>query len=220
MLKKITLVFALTILFNTIKSQNLQVHYDFLEDDSYFTSTLEMFKPNPKGATFWFVDFDYLSDTNGSASSGYMEFAKYFNLGVTNKYTFTLQFNDGVAYWGNLGQAFLVGSTYNLNLGDFSLSTELLYKYQQGNNPNGQITFVYYFPLLGGKGELTGFADIWTIDKVNSNSKDFVFMSQPQFWYFISEKISVGGEMRITNNFYPEKGWKYTATFGLKWNME
>mgnify|MGYP001338577770 CR=1 FL=1 len=214
MLKKITLVFALTILFNTIKSQNLQVHYDFLEDDSYFTSTLEMFKPNPKGATFWFVDFDYLSDTNGSASSGYMEFAKYFNLGDTNKYTFTLQFNDGVAYWGNLGQAFLVGSTYNLNLGDFSLSTELLYKYQQGNNPNGQITFVYYFPLLGGKGELTGFADIW-------NDGDLVvWMTEPQIWYSFGQ-LAVGGEVEISQNFVWGAGEdiQVMPTLGVKWEF-
>ena len=92
--------------------------------------------------------------------------------------------------------------------------------YKQKNDPNGQLTFVFYMPLLNGKAELTGFADIWTIDKENSNSKDVVFMSQPQFWYLLSEKISIGGEMRITNNFYPVNGWKYTATFGLKWNME
>ena len=58
-------------------------------------------------------------------------------------------------------------------------------------------------------------ADIWTIDKENSNSKDVVFMSQPQFWYLLSEKISIGGEMRITNNFYPVNGWKYTKTKDL-----
>lgn len=220
MLKKIVFILSFLSLSNNIKSQNLQLHYDFLEDENYFTSTLEMFRVNDKGATFWFVDFDYLSDTKGSASSGYMEFAKYFNLGNSNKYTFTLQFNDGVAYWGNLGQAFLAGPTFNVSLGNFSLSTELLYMYKQKNDPNGQLTFVFYMPLLNGKAELTGFADIWTIDKENSNSKDVVFMSQPQFWYLLSEKISIGGEMRITNNFYPVNGWKYTATFGLKWNME
>ena len=136
MLKKIVFILSFLSLSNNIKSQNLQLHYDFLEDENYFTSTLEMFRVNDKGATFWFVDFDYLSDTKGSASSGYMEFAKYFNLGNSNKYTFTLQFNDGVAYWGNLGQAYLAGPTFNLSLGNFSLSTELLYMYKQKNDPS------------------------------------------------------------------------------------
>ena len=220
MFKQFIFIILFILVFNNIKSQNLQVHYDFIEDENYFTSTLEMFRSNDTGATFWFVDFDYQSETNGAASLGYMEFAKYFNLGNSNKYTLTLQFNDGVAYWGNLGQAFLAGPTYNLSLRNFSLSTELLYMYKKQSNPNGQLTFVFYLPLLNGKAELTGFADIWTFDKENTNSKDIIFMSQPQLWYLLSENLYIGGEARITNNFYPVKGWKFTGTIGIKWNME
>jgi len=220
MIKKFIFTILFILVFNNIKSQNLQIHYDFIENENYFTSTLEMFRSTDTGATFWFVDFDYLSDTNGSASLGYMEFAKHFNLGNSNRYTFTLQFNDGVAYWGNLGQVYLAGPTFNLSLGNFSLSTQLLYRYKQRNDPNAQLTFVFYLPLLNGKAELTGFTNIWTIDKENSNSKDMVFMSQPQIWYLISEKFSIGGESRITNNFYDLEGWKFTGTIGIKWNME
>lgn len=40
-------------------SQNLQVHYDMGKDRGYITTTLEMFKPDKYGNTFFFVDFDH-----------------------------------------------------------------------------------------------------------------------------------------------------------------
>lgn len=42
-----------------LSAQNLQLHYDFGQDRKFFTSTLEMFKPDTLGSTFWFVDFDF-----------------------------------------------------------------------------------------------------------------------------------------------------------------
>jgi hypothetical protein len=40
-------------------AQNFQLHYDFGEDRKYFTATLEMFRPDTLGSTFWFADLDF-----------------------------------------------------------------------------------------------------------------------------------------------------------------
>ena len=54
-----------------VKGKNLQLHYDLGEDRDYFTSTLELFRPDSAGATFFFVDFDYNSSSAGGASLAY-----------------------------------------------------------------------------------------------------------------------------------------------------
>ncbi|HQB79593.1 MAG TPA: DUF5020 family protein, partial [Tenuifilaceae bacterium] len=65
MLKKFTLVALLAIAALAVNAQNLQLHYDFGEDREFFTTTLEMFKPDQYGSTFFFVDMDYSADKGG-----------------------------------------------------------------------------------------------------------------------------------------------------------
>ena len=110
------LFFNLTFFVSISAGQNLQIHYDFAEDRRYFTSTLEMYRPDEKGATFWFVDFDYNQPGNKSASVGYWEFARYMNLSFLEGLSGTLQFNDGVSRWGPLGHVWLAGITYPVDL--------------------------------------------------------------------------------------------------------
>ena len=56
----------------TSKAQNLQVFYDTERD--FVTSTLEMFRPDAFGSTFYFVDIDYTPRAIGA----YVEFAREF----------------------------------------------------------------------------------------------------------------------------------------------
>ena len=119
-------------------SQNLQVHYDFSEDRQFFTTTLEMFKPDAMGSTFWFADVDYNSDQpNKSASLAYWEIARYFTLPVLdNKLSATIQFNDGLligpageGYWGApLNSVWLAGVSYFIPAGKGNMSVDLLYR--------------------------------------------------------------------------------------------
>ena len=54
------------------KAQNLQVLYD--TDSDYVTTTLEMFRPDAFGSTFYFVDMDYTPRAIGA----YVEIAREF----------------------------------------------------------------------------------------------------------------------------------------------
>ena len=58
-MRKLALALVVLIAVATKAQTNLQVHYDFGKDRSYVTTTLEMFKPDKWGNTFFFVDFDY-----------------------------------------------------------------------------------------------------------------------------------------------------------------
>ena len=60
-------------------AQNLQLHYDFGKERKFFTATLEMFKPDTLGSTFWFVDFDFNFPGNPrSMSAAYWEISRDF----------------------------------------------------------------------------------------------------------------------------------------------
>lgn len=70
-------------IFVAIQAQNLQLHYDFGKDRGYLTSTLEMFRPDKLGSTFFFVDMNY--DVNGQkgVNLAYWEIAREFNISKT-----------------------------------------------------------------------------------------------------------------------------------------
>ena len=204
-----------------VSAQNLQIHYDLSKDHRYFTSTLEMYRRDERGATFWFVDFDYNEPNLSGASLGYWEIARYFKTTFNKNVSLTLQFNDGVASWGTLGQAWLAGGVYAFSLKKLSLSSELMYRQLRGSSSaDGQLTFVFFAPFLSGRAHFTGYMDIWTQDEMEDKEKKVIIMSQPQIWYTLSEKVYIGGEARITKNFSPQKGWYLYPTMGVKWEME
>ena len=218
---KVHTLFYLVFLISIVSAQNLQIHYDFSQDRSYFTSTLEMYRSDEKGATFWFVDFDYNEPNSTGASLGYWEIARYFKTTFNKNFSLTLQFNDGVASWGSLGQAWLAGGVYAFSLNKLNLSTELMYRQLRGSSSaDGQLTAVFFVPFLSGRAHFTGFMDIWTQDEIGEEAKEVIIMSQPQIWYALSENFYIGGETRITKNFLPKKEWQWYSTVGLKWDME
>ncbi|HPG39993.1 MAG TPA: DUF5020 family protein [bacterium] len=209
-------------------AQNLQVHYDFGRDRDYVTTTLEMFKPDEFGAFFFFVDMDYDMPGNKSMSTGYWEIARYIaipglaNLGVT------VQYNDGIMALPMetgelaafpLGQAWLGGVTWPLDLGIITLNTELLYRQARGSAaPDMQFTFVWTENLFTEKLLFTGYFDYWT--QVNSSGKKLhVFQMEPQLWYRLAGHLSLGGEVEISKNFIPRDGWQFMPTLGMKWDF-
>ena len=190
---------------------NLQVFYDFGEDRKNITSTLEMFKADGWGSTFFFVDYDYSTgprrdiekngvkpyDTVYSAYSSYFEIARSINfwedssLGdLSGHVEFNVLPNSGTYNW-------LFGVEYLLHNGDYSntFTIELLYKtfntkFTESKLPL-QLTFVWGMNnLFGIEGlKFSGFADIWGengpyADK-DKREKSLTFISEPQLWYNI-----------------------------------
>jgi hypothetical protein len=219
--------------FTKIFAQNIQLHYDFGEDRKYFTSTIEMFKPDEYGSTFFFVDFDFAMPGNNSISLAYFEIARYVN--VYDKLAVTVQYNDGfvtseaspVNYSFTLNQTWLAGVSYPIDLSVVTLNTDLLFrKTYNSDSPDGQLTLTWFVPFFEGKLNFTGFMDIWSQDKAVraqpnvDDKKEIVFLTEPQLWFNITNHVAVGTEFEISNNFLPfQDEIKVMPTLAAKWNF-
>ena len=55
-MKRILTTTLLAALFLSATAQNIQLHYDLGKDRQMFTTTVEMFKPDKLGNTFFFIE--------------------------------------------------------------------------------------------------------------------------------------------------------------------
>jgi len=229
MKKKLLLMALLPI---SLMAQNLQVHYDFGKDRNYVTTTLEMFKPDKWGNTFFFVDFDYNMGNENHPSAAYMEIArclKFWNgpLSLHVEYNGGLgTFPNATAFTGQAGfpinNAYLIGLDYGWNNADFTktLNLKALYKHIAGKQESAQLTAVWGLHFLKKKMSFTGFADVW-LEKNTFGAKttNTVFITEPQLWYNFSEHLSLGTEVEIATNFAGVEGFKVCPTLAAKWNF-
>ena len=151
---------------------NLQVFYDLGENRKYVTTTLEMFKGDDWGSTFFFVDYDYLNQDYRDKEIGlvkpfsnmygahqsYFEIARAINfwqesgLGALSAH---VEFNAGIfpelqqgtyGFFSN-NRNWLFGVEYFMHNSDFSntFTVELLYKTFKGSESHLplQLTFVW-----------------------------------------------------------------------------
>lgn len=220
------LLFASTLIF----AQNIQLHRDFGKDRNYFTSTVEMFKPDKWGNTFFFIDMNYSDGDVEGVSLAYWELARVikvweFPVGLH------VEYDGGFGQWKEdtlggayqINDAWLAGVDYSWNNEDFSkgFSLKAMYKYiDQKHDASFQLTVVWYMHFFNRKLSFTGFADFWKEDNVfDSSTTDFVFLSEPQLWYNASEHFSVGGEVELSNNFGGMEGFNAMPTLAVKWTF-
>lgn len=230
------------------KAQNVQLHYDLGEDRKMVTTTIEMFKPDKWGSTFFFVDLDYSCDArnvDNGVSLAYWEIARSFKWNESQKFEPRIEFNSGVALGKNfvdpdlpnmgfpIKNAWLLGGQYTFNSADFSKILTLQANLKQikdgkkdGDNLTGfQLTAVWAVQLMKGKLSLTGFADFWREDvgvyddNDNFDVKEYVFLTEPQIWYNTCKNFSIGGEIEISNNFALNDGLMVNPTLAAKWTF-
>ena len=204
------------------KAQNLQVHYDFGKDRKLVTTTVEMFKPDKYGSTFFFIDMDYSSDArnvDNGISLAYWEIARSFKWKETQKLEPRVEFNSGRGWGFPIENAWLAGAQYTFNSSDFSkvLTLQANYKYiKDKHDASFQLTAVWGLQLLEGKLSLTGFADFWKEDMYWGT--EYRFLTEPQIWYNTCKNFSIGSEIEIGTNF-GEKGTVVNPTLAAKWTF-
>jgi len=225
-----------------ISAQNFQLHYDFGKDRKFLTATLEMFKPDTLGSTFWFVDFDHNSGFDyelRSMSAAYWEISREFYIpgikkikGLENL-AFHVEYNDGFAAFHDsdtsksmiaisYNSVFLTGFSYPVRIGNTVFSTMLLCRLPRGmNTPDIQFTTTWFQPVWKNRILLTGFIDVWSQDKMeNREEKEIIVQSEPQIWVMITPKIALGGELEIDKNFpYGPRPWELFPTLGFRWEF-
>ncbi len=233
-MKKTFLLLLLTCcLAGVAKAQNIQFHYDLgramynsLDERPLLTTTVEMFKADKWGSTFFFVDMDY--KRNGVASA-YWEISRQLKFWEA-PFALHVEYNGGLNYINHAG---LAGAAYNWHNGNFSktFGVQALYKYIKGNSSphNFQLTGNWNLNFCQGKYTFSGFVDFWRekhLD-INGNKHNFVFMTEPQFWVNLNNfkrvsddfKLSVGTEWEMTNNFALLDGFYFIPTLAMKWSF-
>lgn len=225
MKKLILALFVFASVATTQAQVNVQAHYDFGKDRNYITTTVEMFKPDKWGNTFFFVDFDYNMGKENHPSAAYWEIARCLKF-WDGPLSAHVEYNGGLFSAGAalpINNAYLVGLDYGINNADFTktLNIKALYKHIQGKQNSFQLTGVWGIHFLNKKMSFTGFADLWLEDNswgLNDETST-VFITEPQLWYNFSEHFSAGTEVEMASNFGGVKGFKACPTLALKWNF-
>ena len=235
-------------------AQNLQLHYDFgkalyrsedrsLEYRPQLTTTVEMFRPDRWGSTFFFVDMNYGSRPGDRGVLGaYWEI--YRNLRFWDiPVSVHLEYNGGLDIQGPgngtgaYDDAWLAGADWSVASSDYSrtLSLAVMYKAIPGNlkNPhNFQITAAWNVWFWQKRFLFCGFADFWMENRPwqitgrsGNDGTDFIFLAEPQLWYNFNTikgleqfNLSAGSEVEISSNFV-SAGFFVIPTLAVKWTF-
>ena len=213
-------------------SQNVQLHYDLGRSSA--TTTVEMFRPDGGGSTFFFVDMDYDSKVSGA----YWEIARELNFWQDTKagwLSVHLEYNGGLnKAAGSFNNAWLGGLTYSGNSKDWSKtwSISAMYKAIPGTFDadgrcrmhNFQITGVWNLDFFDHWLSFNGFVDFWR-ETMYWQGTEYVFITEPQLWVNLNkikgwEKVglSLGTELELSCNFVG-KGFYAMPTVAAKWTF-
>ncbi|MDP2337990.1 MAG: DUF5020 family protein [Bacteroidota bacterium] len=228
-MKKLVLILFTGLLAFGAFSQNIQLHYDMGKDRGYLTSTVEMFKPDKTGNTFFFIDMNYGVGEVQGVSLAYFEIARCFKLGQS-PFSWHAEYNGGMGQWKagaasgayTINNAWLTGVDYSWNSSDFSrgFSLKALYKNIANtidNKPNSfQFTAVWHLNFAEGKMSFTGFADLW---REKTGFGTMIFLSEPQIWYNFNKNFSAGSEVELSNNFAGHNGFMVNPTAAVKYTF-
>lgn len=226
------LAMVLIIVPTRASAQNVQLHYDLGRNAA--TTTVEMFRPDAGGSTFFFVDMDYSPKVSGA----YWEIAREFNFWQQSKVNWLsvhVEYNGGLnTVAGSFNNAILGGLTYSGHSKDWSKTWSITASYKvipgtialngEKQPHNFQITGVWNLDFFDHWLSFNGFADFWREARPWQGTK-FIFITEPQLWVNLNkiegwEKInlSVGTEIEMSCNFV-QKGFKVMPTAALKWTF-
>lgn len=212
--------------------QNVQLHYDMGRD--VVTSTVEMFRADGAGSTFFFVDMDY----NPKVTGAYFEISRELCFWKESKLDWLsvhLEFDGGLnTAAGSFNNSWLGGLTYSGHSSDWSKTWSLsaMYKAIPGTLDalgkcqmhNFQITGVWNLDFFNHWLSFNGFADFWREVRPWQGT-EFIFIAEPQLWVNMKNikgweniNLSLGTELELSANFVG-KGFHAMPTVAAKWTF-
>ncbi|MBR3615946.1 MAG: DUF5020 family protein [Bacteroidaceae bacterium] len=233
--RTIAVLFTAILLLSGIQrsnAQNIQVLYDTERD--CVTSTVEMFRPDNWGSTFFFVDMDYTPKVQGA----YWEIARELCFWKESKLSWLsvhLEFDGGLnTAAGSFNNSWLAGLTYSGHSKDFSRTWSISAMYKlipdtkdaagKAQEHNFQITGVWGIQFAKGWCTFSGFVDFWREMRPWQDT-EFIWLAEPQFWVNLNRikgweniNLSVGGEVELSHNFV-EEGFRAMPALGAKWTF-
>ena len=201
-MKSLFLMIATLLVSGFAKAQtNAQVLYDFGTDRKFVTLTLEMFKQDKWGNTYFFVDHDFnlnqmtedpitgkKYEHNMSQGGTYTEISRALNFWQNTKLknlSLHAEYNGGIYKDYPINNAWLFGVEYFMHDKSFknTLTLQALYKTIRKTDQNVPMQFTAVWgckDIFGVKGlNFSGFADFWwenhgsMLDK-HGNVKEFL----------------------------------------------
>ena len=244
-MKKILLGIVMLMAGMGVQAQNIQLHYDLgnplygkIDKRPAITTTVEMFKPDKWGSTYFFSDFDYYGDGMAGA---YWEISREFKFTHAPRFAIHGEYDGGLTSFkdssaaSRFQHAALVGGAYNWLSTDFNknFSVQVMYKqYFKGQGRKAfssfQVTGVWGITFGHGLGSFLGFVDVWFDPDVNGK---LIVLSEPQIWFNFNAlkgwegiNLSIGSEVEISNNFVYDKNGRNNKFFAiptvaLKWTF-
>ncbi len=251
-MKKLLIVSAFALLTVGAFAQDVQLHYDFghslyksgdkdLSSRGHITTTVENFKADKWGSSYYFVDMDYKSTgavKNSNCLGAYWEISREFCFWQDTKLNWLsvhVEYDGGLNNAvGSFNNSFLTGLTYSGHSADYSKTWSLSAMYKlipgckdaAGNDAkhNFQVTGVWGINFAGGWCTFSGFIDFWRENRAYQNT-EYILLSEPQFWVNLNKiealsdvNLSLGGEVEISNNF-AGKGFYCIPTLAAKWTF-
>lgn len=218
---------------------NLQMHYDMgnaiygdeLSERPKLTATVENFKADKWGSTYFFVDANFADNKMHSAYAEISRELKFWDAPLAVH----VEYNGGLAGSGSYNDAYLLGAAYNWASKDFSktFSLQALYRYlanqQVGTKHSWQLTAVWGINFAKGLFDFSGYVDLSHDNSVNGS---LVLGSEPQLWFNLyaldcvsdDARLSIGTELEISNNLvWPSDGinnrFYVIPTLAAKWKF-
>ena len=207
-------------------SQNIQLHYDMrhsvdpkYNSKNFPTVYFEYFKNQDSGHAFikpgsflFKMEADLLGDKT-NIGKGYMQATQTLRFWKPKmflhlSYSGGLGITEPKQYSYYIVNTFAAGVSYTFQWHGAWLSTVLDYKYIPYQKPTNDFIYTLYWwkGFFNYKFELAGDFSIWTENKNQGDDytktlsgKRFFFFAEPQIWYNISQKFSVGSKI---NMFY------------------
>lgn len=231
-MKKTFTIIAILAAAVSAKAQNIQLHYDFGRECA--TTTVEMFRPDGGGSTYFFVDMDYSPKVTGA----YWEISRelcFWQDSEVNWLSAHIEYNGGLnTAIGAFNNCWLAGATYSGHSKDYSKTWSLTAAYKLiprtiGLNGsmqphNFQITGVWNLDFFNHWLSFNGFFDFWKEANPRQGT-EFIFLSEPQLWVNLRnikgwEKVnlSLGTEVELSANFVG-KGFHAMPTIAAKWTF-
>lgn len=229
---KLLLVGALMLVALGANAQNVQLHYDFGRKSA--TTTVEMFRPDNGGSTFFFVDMDYAPKVVGA----YWEISREFCFWQKSKMNWLsvhVEYDGGLnTVAGSFNNAILGGLTYSGHSKDWSKTWSITASYKvipgtiglDGNKDihGFQITGVWNLDFFKHWISFNGFADFWREARAWQGT-GYIFLAEPQLWVNLKNikgwdkvNLSFGTEVELSHNFY-KKGFAALPTVAAKWTF-
>lgn len=232
-MKKLSSIIAVAALSAvTMNAQNIQLHYDFGRNIA--TTTVEMFRPDMIGSTYFFVDMDCSPKMSGAYFEISREFCFWQNSPV-NWLSVHAEYNGGLdTVNGSYNNAWLGGLTYSGHSADWTKTWSLSAMYKAipgtidaaGNRRvhNFQITGVWNIDFIKGWASFYGFFDFWKEERPWQGTS-YIFMTEPQLWINLNKikgwekvNLSLGTEVELSANFVA-KGFHAMPTIAAKWTF-